>query len=72
MLAQEIGIMTNIKLMHLKNEMLGKKRFRDIIRAQADKHAKEILNSVITGPGEFRHPLEKEDDVTLVIIKVLS
>ena len=54
------------------NEMFGKKRFRDIIRAQADKPAKEILDSVITSLDEFRHPLQKEDDVTLVIIKVLS
>ena len=54
------------------NEMFGKKRFKDIIRAQADKPAKEILDSVITGLDEFRHPLQKEDDVTLVIIKVLS
>ena len=54
------------------HEMFGKQRFKDIIRSQADKPAKEILDSVITGLDEFRHPLEKEDDVTLVIIKVES
>ena len=53
-------------------QMFGKKRFRDLIRAHALKPAEDILHSVITGLDEFRHPLEKEDDVTLVVIKVTS
>ena len=53
-------------------QMFGKKRFRDLIRAHALKPAEDILHSVITGLDEFRHPLEKEDDVTLVVIKVES
>jgi sigma-B regulation protein RsbU (phosphoserine phosphatase) len=51
-------------------QMFGKKRFRDLIRAHAGEPAKDILQSVITALDEFRHPLEKEDDVTLVVIKV--
>ncbi len=51
-------------------QMFGKKRFRDLIRAHAGEPAKNILQSVITALDEFRHPLEKEDDVTLVVIKV--
>ncbi len=53
-------------------QMFGKKRFRDLIRAHALRPAEDILHSVITGLDEFRHPLEKEDDVTLVVIKVAS
>ena len=53
-----------------RRQMFGKKRFRDLIRAHAGEPAKDILQSVITGLDEFRHPLEKEDDVTLVVIKV--
>jgi sigma-B regulation protein RsbU (phosphoserine phosphatase) len=51
-------------------QMFGKKRFRDLIRAQAGEPAKDILQSVITNLDKFRHPFEKEDDVTLVVIKV--
>jgi len=55
-----------------RRQMFGKKRFRELIRAHARESAEAILNSVITGLDEFRHPLEKEDDVTLVVIKVAS
>ena len=53
-----------------RHQMFGKKRFQDLIRAHAGEPAKDILQSVITALDEFRHPLEKEDDVTLVVIKV--
>lgn len=53
-----------------QRQMFGKKRFKDLIRAHAQEPAKDILHSVIAGLDEFRHPLEKEDDVTLVVIKV--
>ena len=53
-----------------RREMFGKKRFKDLIRAHAHKPAQEILQAVITSLEDFSHPLEKEDDVTLVVIKV--
>jgi sigma-B regulation protein RsbU (phosphoserine phosphatase) len=53
-----------------RREMFGKNRFRDLIRAHAGEPAEEILHSVIKSLDDFRHPLEKEDDVTLVVIKV--
>ena len=53
-----------------RREMFGKKRFKDLIRAHAHKPAQEILQAVITGLDDFSRPLEKEDDVTLVVIKV--
>ena len=53
-----------------QRQLFGKKRFRDLIRAHAHEAAKNILQSVITALDEFRYPLEKEDDVTLVVIKV--
>ena len=55
-----------------RRQMFGKKRFRDLIRAHARKPAEDILHSVITGLDKSRNPLEKEDDVTLVVIKVES
>ena len=54
-----------------KGEMFGKKRLKKIIRDHAQKSAKEILDIVIHALEHFRFPLETEDDITLVIIKVL-
>ncbi len=53
-----------------RREMFGKKRFRDLVRAHAHEPAKDLLTAVIAGLDEFRHSLEIEDDVTLVVIKV--
>jgi sigma-B regulation protein RsbU (phosphoserine phosphatase) len=53
-----------------QGEMFGKIRFKDIIKTHADLPAKEIIASVISALDEFSRPLQKEDDVTLVIVKV--
>jgi sigma-B regulation protein RsbU (phosphoserine phosphatase) len=53
-----------------EGQMFGKERFRNVIRANASKTAKEILQAVFHEIEEFCHPLEYEDDVTLVVIKV--
>jgi sigma-B regulation protein RsbU (phosphoserine phosphatase) len=53
-----------------RHQMFGKKRFQDLIRTHAGDPAQDILQAVITNLDEFRHPFEKEDDVTLVVIKV--
>ena len=50
--------------------MFGKKRFRDVVRSQARQPAAGILQAVIAAIDDFCHPLPKEDDVTLVVIKV--
>jgi sigma-B regulation protein RsbU (phosphoserine phosphatase) len=55
-----------------RREMFGKKRFKDLVRAHAHEPAIDILSAVIAGLDEFRYPLEIEDDVTLVVIKVDS
>ena len=55
-----------------QRQMFGKKRFKDLIRTHAHESAKDILHSVITDLDEFRRPLEKEDDVTLVVIKMAA
>jgi sigma-B regulation protein RsbU (phosphoserine phosphatase) len=53
-----------------RREMFGKNRFKDLVRAHAEAPARDILQAVITGLEDFSRPLEKEDDVTLVVIKV--
>ena len=51
-------------------EMFGKERFKTIIRENADQPAKSITQAVINQVDSFCHPLEKTDDVTLVITKI--
>jgi sigma-B regulation protein RsbU (phosphoserine phosphatase) len=53
-----------------RREMFGKNRFKDLIRTHAHEPARDILQAVISGLDDFSRPLEKEDDVTLVVIKV--
>jgi len=51
--------------------MFGKGRLKDIIRAQADRSAQEAIDAVIAELYRFIAPRPIEDDVTLVIVKVL-
>jgi sigma-B regulation protein RsbU (phosphoserine phosphatase) len=53
-----------------KGEMFGKNRLKNIMRAHAQKSAKEIVARLVDAIEDFRHPMEMEDDVTAVIIKV--
>ena len=53
-----------------QGEMFGKERFKDIIRENAGRPAKDIIKTVIKEVDRFCHPLEKTDDVTLVITKI--
>ena len=52
-------------------EMFGNKRLLNVIRDYADKSAREILDKAFESLNNFRHPLEPDDDETLVVIKVL-
>jgi sigma-B regulation protein RsbU (phosphoserine phosphatase) len=51
-------------------EMFGKARFKEIIRQQADRPAKEIIQAVIRAVDRFSQPLAQTDDVTLVVVKI--
>jgi serine phosphatase RsbU (regulator of sigma subunit) len=50
--------------------MFGKDRFKEAIKTHVNLPAKELVNVVIAALDEFSHPPQKEDDVTLVIVKV--
>ncbi len=54
-----------------EGEMFGKERFKDIVRNNAGRPAKDIIQAVIKEVDRFCHPLEKADDVTLVVSKIL-
>jgi sigma-B regulation protein RsbU (phosphoserine phosphatase) len=53
-------------------EMFGKDRFREVLRAHAESSAGELLKNVIEALEAFRGPASLADDVTLVVVKVLS
>ena len=52
------------------NEMFGKDRVRDIIRADRSTTAKEILASITDSLNRFRGSRQPADDITMVVIKV--
>jgi sigma-B regulation protein RsbU (phosphoserine phosphatase) len=54
-----------------QGEMFGKKRFKEIIRNNASRPAKDIIQAVIEEVDRYCHPLQKTDDVTLVITKII-
>jgi sigma-B regulation protein RsbU (phosphoserine phosphatase) len=54
-----------------QGEMFGKERFKDIIQHNAALPAKDIIQAVIKEVDRFCHPLEKADDVTLVVSKIM-
>lgn len=54
-----------------KGEMFGKGHIYTIIRENSDLEAKSILNMIIESLTAFKENIGIEDDVTLVVIKIL-
>jgi sigma-B regulation protein RsbU (phosphoserine phosphatase) len=54
-----------------KDEMFGKERLRDIIRRHADQSAEFIQSAVIDTLRDFKSGSPQEDDITLVVVKLL-
>ncbi|MGD9332199.1 MAG: SpoIIE family protein phosphatase [Desulfobacterales bacterium] len=54
-----------------KGEMFGKQPMLDVIRQQRDRSAREILEAVVEALNRFRGNHELEDDVTLMVTKVV-
>ncbi len=50
-------------------ELFGKQRFNDVIRAHTASTAADIRDAITLAVDEFCHPLPKNDDITLVVIK---
>ena len=53
-------------------EMFGKNRLEAIIRQYAHTSADKILGSIIQAVQDFRASAKQEDDITLVVIKVVN
>jgi sigma-B regulation protein RsbU (phosphoserine phosphatase) len=54
-----------------QNELFGAERFNRVIRDHAQKPAKNIIKEMFATLERFRFPIERKDDETLVVIKVL-
>jgi sigma-B regulation protein RsbU (phosphoserine phosphatase) len=52
--------------------MFGKERFRDIIRQNSHTGADAILDAVYRELSQFTRGRKSEDDITLVVIKILD
>jgi sigma-B regulation protein RsbU (phosphoserine phosphatase) len=55
-----------------QGEMFGKERFKALIRSAAGMTAEKIVDSVRAALYEFTGGLKPEDDITLVIVKVVA
>jgi sigma-B regulation protein RsbU (phosphoserine phosphatase) len=49
--------------------MFGKERFKDIVRENAGRRAKDIRMSILDEVAAFRGTKPQEDDITLVVLK---
>ena len=54
-----------------KGEMFGKEHIYTIIRKKAGLDAESILNTIVESLSNFKENVKIEDDVTLVVIKIL-
>ncbi|MBW2490709.1 MAG: SpoIIE family protein phosphatase [Deltaproteobacteria bacterium] len=54
-----------------QNELFGAEQFNRVIRDHAHKSAEDIIIEMFDALERFRFPVEREDDETLVVIKVL-
>ena len=53
-------------------QLFGKESLFDIIRKQAAGSAKEIVAAILDSLDHFRQGVVPEDDVTLVVVKVVT
>jgi phosphoserine phosphatase RsbU/P len=57
--------------MNSRGEMFGRERLRDLVRRYAGESAERIQQAVIEALHQFRGEVPQEDDLTLVVIKLL-
>jgi sigma-B regulation protein RsbU (phosphoserine phosphatase) len=55
-----------------EGEMFGKQPLLDVIRERRDLSARDILDAAVEALNRFRGNHELEDDVTLLVAKVVS
>ncbi len=56
---------------NLEGEMFGRERLKNVVRDNATKNAKSILDSIVQEHIGFTSGVAREDDITLVIVKIV-
>jgi sigma-B regulation protein RsbU (phosphoserine phosphatase) len=56
---------------NIKGEMFGRERFKNLIRQNAGLGAEQILATIIEAVTNFQGKAQREDDITLVILKFI-
>jgi sigma-B regulation protein RsbU (phosphoserine phosphatase) len=56
---------------NVEGELFGKDRLHQIIRDNANKSAGAIQGAVLDAVSKFRGNLSQEDDITIVVIKIV-
>jgi sigma-B regulation protein RsbU (phosphoserine phosphatase) len=54
-----------------EGEMFGKQRLKEVIRRNAAASAENILNNVFQEQAHFSRGVKSEDDITLVVVKIV-
>ena len=57
---------------NIDEKRFGKEKFKEIIRSSSHLPAENMAELVIESVQQFRHPLKIEDDITLVIVKIIQ
>ena len=52
--------------------LFGRERICEVIRRHAGKTAKTLMLSILDAVADFRGDLEQEDDLTLMVVKILN
>lgn len=56
---------------NIHGEIFGKERVREMVRKNAAKSAEKILNEILAAHSHFTEGVASEDDLTLIIIKII-
>ena len=59
------------KAMNSFNEMYGDERLEEILKNTSNSNSKKIVDSTITSLKEFRGSKEPNDDITIVVLKIV-
>ncbi|MDH3955064.1 MAG: SpoIIE family protein phosphatase [Desulfobacteraceae bacterium] len=55
-----------------KDEMFGKQRLKDLVRQHSESSSDAIIKAVIHSITKFQDSVRQEDDITLLVIKIIE
>ncbi|QQS37351.1 MAG: SpoIIE family protein phosphatase [Ignavibacteriales bacterium] len=61
-----------VEAMNEKNDLFGEDKLTELLRHKTDKRSSEIMKDIWNSLGVFRGSAEQNDDMTMVIVKILE